>query len=573
MKEFVEKKHYIILLALAVLTGCAIVGQAYLFVFIIDSAFLQGSHFSDLLLYLGLLFGVLTIRIFLSYVSKRKGVKLAAEVKRKMRKQLFRHYVSSPMQMSIRNKTGEKVSIVLDAIDEMEGYFSQYIPQMIQTTVIPVCIWLVVFSQHTTSAWILLITAPFIPLFMVIIGLQTKKKSEEKMEQLNAFSGTFLDILQGITTLKLFNQSHQQKTVIEKNSLQFRDGTMEILKVAFASSFMLELISMLSIGIVALELALQLIIFENISFFAAFFILVLVPEFFNLLKDMGSAFHNGKTSLGAAKKVLRELEVTEDKIQWGDKELVKSALPPTLTVDQVTFQYDDAQLALNNISFHIASNRRVAIVGQSGAGKTTLMHLLSGLLKPNYGHILVNGTSLFDYREDEWFRHISYISQNPYIYAGSIAENIAIGREGDVSMDEIAGAAKRAGILPLVQSFKLGFATKIGETGRELSGGEKQRLAIARAFLKKPSLILFDEPTTGLDLYTEQILQQSINILAEHATMITIAHRLHTIRDADVILYLKNGELVGKGNHEELLESVPEYREMISLQRGGRKAT
>ncbi|KHE72602.1 ATP-binding cassette domain-containing protein, partial [Halobacillus sp. BBL2006] len=178
--------------------------------------------------------------------------------------------------------------------------------------------------------------------------------------------------------------------------------------------------------------------------------------------------------------------------------------------------------------------------------------------------------ALSSYSEEEWFGQLSYISQHPYLFSGTIAENIEIGGNGNHSREEIISAAERAGLGELIASLEHGYETNVGEAGRGLSGGEKQRLAIARAFLKKPSVVLFDEPTTGLDLKTEQILQQSIQELADSSTIITVAHRLHTIKRADQILFLEGGSLLGSGRHEDLLGKIPAYRDMVSVQQGGR---
>ncbi|WP_258870969.1 ATP-binding cassette domain-containing protein, partial [Halobacillus trueperi] len=237
----------------------------------------------------------------------------------------------------------------------------------------------------------------------------------------------------------------------------------------------------------------------------------------------------------------------------------------------MSFHYEEG-FAMEELTATIHSYNQVAIVGKSGAGKSTLLHLLAGLTKPSSGTIKVNDRSLFDYEEKEWFSQVSYISQHPYLFSGTIAENIAIGGRGNHSKEEIQEAAEKAGIAELIASLEKGYDTPVGEAGRGLSGGEKQRLALARTFLKKPSVILFDEPTTGLDLKTERVLQASMEKLAKTATIITVAHRLHTIKKADQILLLDRGYLIGKGTHEELLETVKEYRDMVTVQQGGNSA-
>ncbi|XCS10189.1 thiol reductant ABC exporter subunit CydD [Aeribacillus pallidus] len=566
---FKQKTKLMLLIVLAFISGAAIIGQAYFFAAIVDRIFLQKQSFADVFQLLLGLFIVLLARTASHYFSGLTGIKIASKVKKDLRQSLLNKFSSNPLQVSLQGKTGQKASVLLDAVDEIDSYFSIYIPKAVQTSIIPLLILFVVFASHPFTGLIMVITAPFIPIFMIIIGYKTKKKSEEQMEKMTALSGHFLDTLQGLTTLKLFNRAKQQKEAIRKSSHGFRDATMEVLKIAFTSSFMLEFISMLSMGLIALDVAIRLIIFQNISFFTAFFMLILAPEFYNALKDLGSAFHAGRGSMGAARKIEEELNAIGKPVKWGKAVLPKGEGPPTIRIEGAGFRYEGDRFALKNINAEIRPFEQVAIVGKSGAGKSTLLHVIAGLVPLTEGEIYMNGIRRSDLNEKSWFNEISYISQNPYLFSGTIAENIALGGKLDATREEIEQAAEKAGILKLVQSLENGFDTPIGEGGRGISGGEKQRIALARAFLKKPSIILFDEPTTGLDLQTEQILQDSIKELAQSSTVITVAHRLHTIINADKILFLENGELIASGTHKELLKSVEAYRKMTTLQQGG----
>ncbi|SFE97097.1 thiol reductant ABC exporter subunit CydD [Alteribacillus iranensis] len=563
----IPKKNVLFLFIFSALLGVMIISQAYFIVAIIDSIFLKGVSFSTVLPMLGLLLLIMAGRVLFQYVNRRIGVQMAADVKQAFRRSLFHTAARSSFHSSFTSQSGKKVSTVTDVVDETDSYYSQYIPQIIQTSLIPFLLLLVVFTQHVHSGLILLITAPFIPIFMVIVGLQTKKKSEEQLDQLSAFSGSFLDALQGLTTLKLYGQTERQKKKMETSSLRFRDATMEILKIAFTNSFMLEVITMLGIGIVALELAIELVIYESLSFFTAFFILILVPEFYTSLKELGTAFHNGRSSLGAVKKI--EEERTEEVSMWGKETLSIMDRPPLIETENISFTYGEKRFSLEHMNIHIPPYQQVAIVGRSGSGKSTLLHLLAGLIVPTEGQVKVEGRRLLDYEENEWFRHLSYISQHPYIFSGTIAENIVIGTDREVTKKDIEEAAERSGFAEVVRDLPKGYETAVGEGGRGLSGGEMQRLALARAFLKRPSVIMFDEPTNGLDVKTEQILKKSMNELRKSATVITVAHRLHTVQEADKILFLDHGRLIAAGIHEELLNRVEGYREMVLIERGG----
>jgi ATP-binding cassette subfamily C protein CydD len=565
---FAERRTMLLLVLFAVMTGAMIIVQAYYFVKIVDMVFLKSASFHDIMLPLGSLLAVLLGRVIFMYVGRRTGIKLASKVKAKVRGSLLMKYARNPIQASLSGQTGRKVSTVMDTVDEIDSYFSSYIPQIIQTSFVPILIVLAVCTQPAFSGLLMLITAPFIPIFMVIIGIKTQKKAENQMEKMAAFSGHFLDILQGLTTLKLFGRARQQKEAIRKSSLDFRDATMEVLKIAFLSSLTLEFISTLSIGLIAFELCLRLVVFENITFFSAFFILILAPDFYLSLKDLGSAFHAGRGSMGAAQKITDELTKEDQPHQWGAVHLPKSKTPPSIELQGLRFTYGEGDFALKDIDVTISPFEKTAIVGPNGSGKTTLLHIIAGLMEPTEGLIRINNKPLSEYDEESWFNQISYISQNPYLFSGTIAENIRIGGHTDASLKEVEEAAEKAGLLRMIQSLDHGYDTAIGEAGRGLSGGEKQRVALARAFLKRPSLILFDEPTTGLDLYTEQILQASMSELSKNSTVITVAHRLYTIQDAGQILFLKNGRLVAAGKHEDLIETVAEYRKMVFAQQG-----
>ncbi len=570
LKEIAQLHRYrfVLMIVFALLSGITIIAQAYFIVIIVDRIFLHDANFTDVLPLLLALLGTLLCRTIFNYFNGKTGVRLAAKVKHDLRRTLLHKYSRTNMEAAMHGQSGEKVSVMLDTVDEIDSYYSSYIPQVIQSAIIPLMLLITIFMEHYPTGIIILVTAPFIPIFMIIIGFNTKDKSEQQLDKMAAFSGKFLDTLQGLTTLKLYGRSKQQKEVIEESSLDFRDATMVVLKTAFTNSLALEFISMLSMGLVALEVAIRLIIFQDISFFTGFLMLVLAPEFYNKLKELGSAFHTGSGSKGAFNKLKEELAAPEAPVQWGKEELEIEA-PPVIALKNASFRYAEGEQALKNITIELPANSQIAIVGKTGAGKSTLLHVLAGLVSLSAGEILINDKPRAAYMEKSWFSKLSYISQNPYLFSGTIAENIAIGGRGDATKEAIEAAGEKAGISELVASLEKQYDTQVGEAGRGLSGGEKQRVALARAFLKKPSIILFDEPTMGLDLRTEQILQQSIQELAVNSTVITVAHRLHTIKNADLILFMDEGELIAAGKHENLLASTPAYQSMVSIQQGG----
>lgn len=573
-----QRNNTVLLAVISLLLGAAIVSQAGLLAEVVQQVFVEHASFSSVIVLLGMLLAVMVIRTLLSYGNGKIGLRMAAAAKTNMRAAVLQNLTHASMPSTLRGVTGGKVSIALDAVDEADSYFSQYMPRMLEAAMIPILILIVTFTEHANAGFIMLFTAPFIPLFMILVGLKTKNKSEEKYAQLAEFSGTFLDSLQGLVTLKIFGRARRQQQEIERSSLGYRDATMDILKIAFTNTFMLEAIVMLSIGIVALELAIQLLVFKSMTFHTAFLVLLLVPEFYSLLKNTGTAFHSGRTSMGAIHKVEQMLEEAAGKSEdlnssegAGISENIVEIdnMPPSIELEHLRFNYAPDSFELKTGEITLGPGEHIAIVGKSGSGKTTLLHLIAGLLKPASGTVRVNGRPLSQIDEHAWFKQVSYITQHPYIFAGTLAENIAIGADGKMTRAEIERAAAEAGLAALTAQLEHGLDTFVGEGGRGLSGGERQRLALARAFLKRPAVILFDEPTVGLDLHTERILQSSIATLATTATMITVAHRLYTIQQADKILFMDHGVLVDAGRHEELLERLPQYAEMINIERKG----
>nr|WP_275446260.1 thiol reductant ABC exporter subunit CydD [Paenibacillus sp. ACRSA] len=588
-----HRRSRLLLALMSLALGIAIISQATLLAEAVQRIFVEKASFASIAMLLGILLAVMALRTILTYGNGKVGLHMAAQAKTHMRAKVLQNLTHASISSTLHGQTGGKVSVALDAVDEADSYFSQYMPRMMEAAIIPILILVVAFTQHANTGWILLCTAPFIPLFMILVGLQTKNKSEEKYAQLAEFSGTFLDSLQGLVTLKIFGKADRQHNEIERSSLGYRDTTMGILKIAFTNTFMLESIVMLGIGIVALELAIQLLVFKALTFHTAFLVLLLVPEFYSLLKNTGTAFHSGRTSMGAIRKVEQMLadtnttsaqtnseeaapqsEVTDVMVEAQSNSLLTEhpmlmPMPPSMDLINTQFRYAPDSFELEAKRISIKPGEHIAIVGKSGSGKTTLLHLISGLLKPTSGEVLVNGRPLSTYDEAAWFEQVSYITQHPYIFAGTLAENIAIGTGMSTSRADIEQAAEEAGLSAVTAQLQQGLDTYVGEGGRGLSGGEKQRLALARAFLKRPAIILFDEPTVGLDVHTERILQRSIASLTEKATMITVAHRLYTIQQADSILFMENGALIDSGSHEELLERLPQYAEMVHIQRKG----
>ncbi|HDA3690297.1 TPA: ABC transporter ATP-binding protein/permease [Staphylococcus aureus] len=481
-------------------------------------------QFQGLWIVLFILLGVLLLRATVQFLNQWLGDTLAFKVKHMLRQRVIYKNNGHPI--------GEQMTILTENIDGLAPFYKSYLPQVFKSMMVPLIIIIAMFFIHFNTALIMLITAPFIPLFYIIFGLKTRDESKDQMTYLNQFSQRFLNIAKGLVTLKLFNRTEQTEKHIYDDSTQFRTLiTMRILRSAFLSGLMLEFISMLGIGLVALEATLSLVVFHNIDFKTAAIAIILAPEFYNAIKDLGQAFHTGKQSEGASDVVFEFLEQPN----YNNEFLLKyeENQKPFIQLTDISFRYDDSdRLVLNDLNLEIFKGDQIALVGPSGAGKSTLTHLIAGVYQPTIGTISTNQRDL----------NIGILSQQPYIFSASIKENITMFKY--IENNTIEEVLDEVGLLDKVQSFTKGINTIIGEGGEMLSGGQMRRIELCRLLVMKPDLVIFDEPATGLDIQTEHMIQ---NVLFQHfkdTTMIVIAHRDNTIRHLQRRLYIENGRLI-----------------------------
>ncbi|MFO8285279.1 ABC transporter ATP-binding protein/permease [Staphylococcus aureus] len=480
-------------------------------------------QFQGLWIVLFILLGVLLLRATVQFLNQWLGDTLAFKVKHMLRQRVIYKNNGHPI--------GEQMTILTENIDGLAPFYKSYLPQVFKSMMVPLIIIIAMFFIHFNTALIMLITAPFIPLFYIIFGLKTRDESKDQMTYLNQFSQRFLNIAKGLVTLKLFNRTEQTEKHIYDDSTQFRTLTMRILRSAFLSGLMLEFISMLGIGLVALEATLSLIVFHNIDFKTAAIAIILAPEFYNAIKDLGQAFHTGKQSEGASDVVFEFLEQPNNNNEFLLK--YEENQKPFIQLTDISFRYDDSdRLVLNDLNLEIFKCDQIALVGPSGAGKSTLTHLIAGVYQPTIGTISTNQRDL----------NIGILSQQPYIFSASIKENITMFK--DIENKTVEEVLDEVGLLDKVQSFTKGINTIIGEGGEMLSGGQMRRIELCRLLVMKPDLVIFDEPATGLDIQTEHMIQ---NVLFQHfkdTTMIVIAHRDNTIRHLQRRLYIENGRLI-----------------------------
>ena len=556
-KALLEHKGQLLLLGLTCLVeSLSIVGQAWFFGTLINNFIFSENTLHDeryTIIYLGI---AIIVRLLAHYVQESVANRLGSAVKATFRKRALAHMFKLGVQHKERH--GDVIHMLTDGLEQVDAYVARYIPQILYAIMIPLIMGIAIVDTLPIIGIILIVTVPLIPFFMILIGKQADRLNKEQWERMSFLSGHFLDVLQGITTLKLFGRAKDQIKVIGRLSEEFKDSTLRVLRVAFLSALVLELVSTISTALIAVYLGLTLLDGE-IPFFSAFFILLLAPEFYTPFRQLGAAFHTGMAGKTSILKY-EEFMNRQPSLPVGGQSKLQGPIQ-AIEIKDLTFTYEDSENGVQHISLVAKRNSPIMLVGESGAGKSTIAHIIGGFLTAPKGAVTIDGLDVCDIDIDWWRQQITYVSQHPHIMKGTLRDVLSFGM--NVSDEEIIEACKEVQLLDVINRQQEGLDTIIGEGGLGLSGGERQRVALARAFLRKGQVLILDEVTAHLDVKTESIISSAIQRLMENKIVIIIGHRLQTMHWASTLYVLKQGRIIQQGSYEELIAVDGYFKDLV----------
>jgi ATP-binding cassette subfamily C protein CydD len=550
---------------LGLLSGLLLIAQAWLLAKTVNAVIFTQATLPDVMPWLWGMLALFVLRAGLAWASEQSAFHAAVQVKLALREQLYQHVQKLGPAWLSHERSGDILNTLSDGVEALEAYYARYIPAMSLMVLVPLALLVFVFAHDWVSGLVMVLTAPLIPVFMILIGKGTEKRNQQQWRQLARMSAHFLDVIQGLTTLKLFNASRREAHMVASISDQYRETTMSVLRIAFLSSFVLEFLATVSIAIVAVLIGFRLF-WGEMQFFHGFFVLLLAPEFYLPLRNMGTQYHARMQAIGAAERMVEILQTPVPETA-GNSALVPDLRTTGVHFDAVNFAYPDGRQALQNLNLEIKAGETLALVGASGAGKTTLTNLLLGFLQPQSGQIRIGDVPLSTLTPQSWREAVAWLPQKPQLFPGTVADNIRLGSP-QASDEAVQQAATQAQAHDFIAALPQGYATLIGEAGRGLSGGQVQRIALARAFLKNAPLVILDEATANLDRESETRIQAAVRELAVGRTVVMIAHRLRTVQDADRIAVLDQGQVVQTGTHTQLLASSPLYQQMVNAYGG-----
>jgi ATP-binding cassette, subfamily C, bacterial CydD len=544
--------------ALGWLAGFAAIAQAFFLSRIVHGVFIAAQPREALAGAFASFGAAVMLRAALAWLRETSAFAAGEKVRTRVRLRLLECIAARGPAFIQGEHTGALTSVLVEQVEGLQDFYALYLPQLALVVLLPLTIAAAILPISWAAGGLLLATAPLIPLFTILVGMGAENISQRHFQAMARMSAHFLDVLQGLATLKIFGRSRDEAERIALISADFRRRTMDVLRVAFVSSAVLEFFASLSIALVAVYLGMSYLGYFSFGTYGrpltladGLFILLLAPEFYLPLRDLGAHYHARAQALAAAEQIRGFLEAPQAGMAGG---AVKPAAGGGIRIRcrGLHLAYDGGRRpALKDLSLDLFSDRYTALVGGSGVGKSTLLSLLLGFVRPDQGEIVVNGVPLCEIDLAWWRRQVGWIGQNPVIFHGTLRDNLRMGRP-DAGGDEIAAAAKAAGVLEFADRLPQGLDTPVGEQGAGLSRGEVQRVALGRVLLKNAPVLLMDEPCAGLDAGTEQRVLDAIECLRPGRAVLMATHRLADIHRADCIVVLEEGRIVESGRPEEL---------------------
>lgn len=521
--------------ALGAAGAALVVAQAMLIAEVVVGAFQYGFTAGDLGTPLVLLALVAVGRSAVSWLTELAAHRASAAVKSELRGRLLERAGRLGPERLGEQTTGSLVALATRGVDALDDYFSRYLPQLGLAVVVPVAVLARIVTEDWVSAAIIVCTLPLIPVFMMLIGWATQSRMDKQWKLLSRLSGHFLDVVAGLPTLKVFGRAKAQAESIRRITGEYRQATLRTLRIAFLSSFALELLATLSVALVAVTIGMRLV-HGDMALYDGLVILILAPEAYLPLRQVGTQYHAAAEGLSAAEEIFQVLETPVP--ETGTRPVPAGGF----AFEGVTVRHPGRSSdAVSDVSFAVEPGETVALVGPSGAGKSTLLGVLLGFTAPTAGRVRVGGVDLAEADLEQWRARVAWVPQRPHLYAGSIAENVRLARPG-ADDAAVRRALADAGALEFVDALPEGARTVLGEDGAGLSAGQRQRLALARAFLADRPVLLLDEPTAALDGRTEADIVAAVRRLAVGRTVLLVVHRPALLEAADRVVRLEGTE-------------------------------